>query len=56
MDRGPEILQKTRQITSNSQITIRKKYPRKDIFISCDNFNSHRADYTNKLQKIAVLI
>jgi len=30
-------------------ITIREKNPCKDIVIFCDNFNSHRANYTKQI-------
>ena len=32
-------------------ITIREKNPNKEIVIFCDNFNSHRADYTRQIAK-----
>jgi hypothetical protein len=32
-------------------ITIREKNPSKEIVIFCDNFNSHRADYTKGLSQ-----
>ena len=32
-------------------ITIREKNPSKEIVIFCDNFNSHRADYTRQIAR-----
>ena len=32
-------------------ITIREKNPSKEIFIFCDNFNSHKADYTRQIAR-----
>jgi len=32
-------------------ITIREKNPSKDIVIFCDNFNSHKADYTRQIAR-----
>jgi putative transposase len=32
-------------------ITIREKNPSKDIVIFCDNFNSHKADYTKQIAR-----